>query len=137
MNNCPVDVSAIKNTCNQQILKTTNSFENTCYNGGAGLQPGTSPVVSFSRIFSIHFFTYKIRPPVLFSYKIRQQKQLWILFQTFQKNSTETSALKFSVKLLPASMWFLNSSGLKFSPDFQNTEKLSIGVLQKQSCNIN
>ena len=35
-----------------------------------GLQPGTSPVVSFSRIFSIHFLSSKIRPPVLFSYNL-------------------------------------------------------------------
>ena len=41
------------------------------------------------------------------------------------------SALKFSVKLLPANMWFVNYPGLKLSPDFQNTEKLSRGVLQK------
>ena len=52
-----------------RILKTANSFENTYYKCGAGLQPGTSPVVSFSRIFSIHFVSSKIRPPVLFSYK--------------------------------------------------------------------
>ena len=30
------------------------SFENTYYKCGAGLQPGTSPVISFSRIFSLH-----------------------------------------------------------------------------------
>ena len=48
-----------------------------------------------------------------------------------------TSALKFSVQLLPANVWFVNYFGLKFSPDFQNTEKLSRGVLQKQSFNIN
>ena len=38
------------------ILYTlVNSFENTYKKCGAGLQPGTfSPVVSFSRIFSIH-----------------------------------------------------------------------------------
>ena len=42
-----------------------------------------------------------------------------------------TSALKFSVKLLPPGMWFVDYSGLKFSPGFQNTEKLSRGVLQK------
>ena len=42
-----------------------------------------------------------------------------------------TSAVKFSVKLLLANMGFVNYSRLKFSPDFQNTEKLSRGVLQK------
>ena len=42
-----------------------------------------------------------------------------------------TSAMKFSVKLLPADMWFADYSGLKFFPDFQNREKLSRGVLQK------
>ena len=53
MNNCSVP-------CHQKYLqlakklKTTNSFENTYYKCGAGLQPGTSPVVSFSKIFSIH-----------------------------------------------------------------------------------
>ena len=31
------------------------------------------------------------------------------------------SAVKFSVKLLSANMGFVNFSGLKFSPDFQNT----------------
>ena len=40
-----------------------------------------------------------------------------------------TSALKFSVKLLPANMWFVNYSGLKYSPDFQKTE--ARGVLLK------
>ena len=33
-----------------------------------------------------------------------------------------TSALKFSVKLLPVNMEFVNYSRLKFSPEFQNTE---------------
>ena len=33
-----------------------------------------------------------------------------------------TSAVKFSVKLLPANIGCVNYSGLKFSPDFQNTE---------------
>ena len=33
------------------------------------------------------------------------------------------SAVKFSVKLLPANMGFVNYSGLKFSPDFQKTQK--------------
>ena len=32
------------------------------------------------------------------------------------------SAVKFSVKLLPANIGCVNYSGLKFSPDFQNTE---------------
>ena len=41
------------------------------------------------------------------------------------------SAVKFSVKLLPTNMSFVNYSGLKFSPDFQNTVELSRGVLQK------
>ena len=40
------------------------------------------------------------------------------------------SALKSSVKLLPANMEFVNYS-VKFSLDFQNTEKHSRGVLQK------
>ena len=40
-------------------------------------------------------------------------------------------ALKFSVKLFPANMWFVNYSRLKFSSDFQNIEMLSRGVLQK------
>ena len=41
------------------------------------------------------------------------------------------SAVKFSVKLLPTNMGFVNYSGLKFSSDFQNTVELSRGVLQK------
>ena len=36
------------------------------------------------------------------------------------------SAVKFSVKLLSANMGFVNFSGLKFSPDFQNTQKQSL-----------
>ena len=53
-----------------------------------------------------------------------------MLFETFRKISKGTSALKFSVKLLPANMWLVNYSVLKFFPDFQNTEKLSRGALQ-------
>ena len=55
--------------------------------------------------------------------KEKQQKQLWILFQTFRKIPMGTSVVKFSVKLLPASMGFANYSGLKFYPNFQNTHK--------------
>ena len=33
-----------------------------------------------------------------------------------------TSAMKFLAKLLPANMGFVNYSGLKFSPAFQNPE---------------
>ena len=51
-----------------KTLKTVNSFENTYYKCGAGHQLGTSPIVSFSRIFSIDLVSSKIRPPVLFSY---------------------------------------------------------------------
>ena len=40
----------------------------------------------------------------------------------FSKVPRETSALKSSVKLWPANMGFVNYSGLKLSPDFQNTE---------------
>ena len=69
MNNCSLDVSAIKNLESAKILKTTNSFKNTYYKCSTGLQPRTSPIVSFSRIFSIHFVSSKIRLPVLFSYK--------------------------------------------------------------------
>ena len=43
------------------------------------------------------------------------------------------SALKFSVKLLPTNMGVVYYSGLKFSSDFQGTEKLYRGVL-KSSC---
>ena len=60
-----------------KILKTANSFEVTYYKCGAGLQPGTSPVVSFSRIFSIHFVSSKIRPPVLYSYKLTTFNSNW------------------------------------------------------------
>ena len=42
-----------------------------------------------------------------------------------------TFALKFSVKLSSTNIGFVNYSSLKFSPDFQNTEKRSRGVLQK------
>ena len=38
------------------------------------------------------------------------------------KISTGMFAVKFSVKLSPASAGFVNYSGLKFAPDFQNTE---------------
>ena len=40
------------------------------------------------------------------------------------------SAVKFSVKLSPTNMRFVNSSRLKFFPDFQKTEELR-GDLQK------
>ena len=52
--------------------------------------------------------------------KEKQQKQLWILFQTFRKIPMGTSVVKFSVKLLPVNMGF-NYSGFKFSPDIQST----------------
>ena len=53
MNNCPVGVRARKKYL--ELAKTlAYSFENTYYKCGAGLQTGTSPVVSFSRIFSLH-----------------------------------------------------------------------------------
>ena len=42
-----------------------------------------------------------------------------------------TCAVKFSVKLSPTNLGFVNYSGLKFSRDFQNIEQLSRGVLQK------
>ena len=45
--------------------------------------------------------------------------------------------MKFSVKLLPANMWFVNYSGLKFSPDFQNTEKLEVFYKSSRSILIN
>ena len=55
INSCSVDVSAIKriqaNICKHQTF--ANLFENTYSRCGAGLQPGNSPVVSFTRIFSI------------------------------------------------------------------------------------
>ena len=50
----------------------------------------------------------------------------------FRRISTGISALKLSVELLSANMWFVNYSGLKFSPDFQNTEKLE--VFYKSKC---
>ena len=55
-------------------------------------------------------------------FKCKQEKQLWILFHTFCKTPTEMFAVKVSVKLLPANMGLVNYSGIKFSPDFQNTE---------------
>ena len=91
INSCFVDVNAIKNA----LLKhPANLFENTYSRCGAGLETGTSPVVSFSKIFSIgntyfqenlrvffftgmcqariyslcfYLFLQKIRRPVLFS----------------------------------------------------------------------
>ena len=45
--------------------------------------------------------------------------------------------MKFSVKLLPANMWFVNYSRLKFSPDFQNTEKLEVFYKSSRSTLIN
>ena len=47
------------------------------------------------------------------------------------ENSQSTSTVKFLVKLQPAKMGFVNSSRLKFSPDFLNLEKLSRGDLQE------
>ena len=48
-----------------------------------------------------------------------------------KKTKKKTSALKFSVKLSSTNMGFVNYSSLTLSPDFQNTERLSRGVLQK------
>ena len=52
---CSADVSAIKriqaNICKHQTF--ANLFENTYSRCGAGLLPGNSPAVSFTRIFSI------------------------------------------------------------------------------------
>ena len=48
-----------------------------------------------------------------------------------KKKQKKTSALKFSVKLSSTNMGFVNYSSLTLSPDFQNTERLSKGVLQK------
>ena len=39
--------------------------------------------------------------------------------------------MKFSVKLSSANMRFVNCFGLKFSPDFDNTEELSRGSFTK------
>ena len=52
---------------------------------------------------------------------------------TFQKSSTGTSALKFSVKLLPANMGFVNYSGLKFSQIFR-IQRSFLEVFYKSSC---
>ena len=93
---------------------------------GASLQSGTSPVVSFSKIFSIsdNYFQEHLRVFFIFFF-FRQQKQLWVLFQTFWKFPTGTSAVKFSLKLPSANMRFVNCFRLKNSSDFQNTEELS------------
>ena len=98
---------------------------------------------SVSRIYSL-LFLQKIRRPVLLSYnpitfnsKFANRNSCGYCFRHPGKISTKTSALKFSVKLLPANIGFVNYSGLKFFPDFQSTEKLSRGVLQKQLFNIN
>ena len=48
-----------------------------------------------------------------------------------KKKKKKTTALKFSVKLSSTNMGFVNYSSLTLSPDFQNTERLSRGVLQK------
>ena len=37
-----------------------------------------------------------------------------------------TSAVKFLLMLLPVNMGFVNCSGLKFSPDFQHTQKQAL-----------
>ena len=49
----------------------------------------------------------------------------------FSENSLAKSAVKFSVKLSPTNMGFVNYSGLTFSPDFQKAEELSRSVQQK------
>ena len=43
----------------------------------------------------------------------------------FWKIPTGAFAVKFLVKLSSANMRFVNCLGLKFPPDFQNTEELS------------
>ena len=52
----------------------------------------------------------------------------------FGKIPTAKSALKFALKLSPTNMGFLNYSVLKYSLDFQNTEKSFLEVFYKSSC---
>ena len=48
------------------------------------------------------------------------------------ENSHAKSAVTFSVNIGPTNMGFVNYySGSTFSPDFQNTEELSRGFLEK------
>ena len=44
--------------------------------------------------------------------------------------------MKFSVKLQPGKTGFINSSTLKLSRDFQNTEEVARGDLQEQLLRI-
>ena len=137
LNNCSADVRA---------FKTANLFENTCYKCRAGLQPGTSPMVSFSRIFSVHFVPSKISPPppppcVFF---LPTNSLLLIVIDKFSNRNSCGYCLRRSRKFLrerlhwssqescclPTCGLLIIPDGLTFSPDFQNTEKLSWGVLQ-------
>ena len=61
-----------------------------------------------------------------FKENMKVTEQLWILFYKFLIIPTGMSAVKFSVKLLPANRDFRNCCVLKFSPDFQNIQKQSL-----------
>ena len=79
----------------------------------------------------LYFFPINWLLLIVVDRQIRPEKQLWILCQKFRRIPTATSTLKFSLKLQPANMGFINSSRLKFSPDFQNTEEVSRGRSQE------
>ena len=93
--------------------------------------------VSYSHC--LYLFLQKLRRPVLFSTswlllividKFANRNNCGYCFRRFGK-FTETSAVKFSVTLSSANMSFVDCFGLKFSPDFQNTEELSRGSFTK------
>ena len=93
--------------------------------------------VSYSHCF--YLFLQKVKRPVFFSTswllfividKFAKRNSCGYCFRHFGK-FTGTSAVKFSVKLSSANMSFVDCFGLKFSPDFQNTEELSRGSFTK------
>ena len=121
-----------------------NLFENA-YSVGAvqGFRPELiSPVVSFSRIFVIHQeHLFSGMPECVcdsfFFFTVMCQEELTLftpLFLQKIRRPVLVSAVKFPVKLLSANMVFVNFSGLKFTPGFQNTKKHCKKMFCKKSC---
>ena len=54
-----------------------------------------------------------------------------IVLDVSENSHGNAYGMKFTVKLQPTNMEFVNPSRLKFSADFQNTEELSRSGLQE------
>ena len=77
-----------------KIIKTANLFKNIYGRCGAGLQPGASPIVSFSKIFSIGntYFQQHLSVCVFFSFVTAMcQARIYSVFVSicfFKKSDT-------------------------------------------------